>query len=317
MVTLPSVTKDGFELYGYSIGNYLIADSNKKLDLGLLRSVFEGQKDLTLTAKYIGLDDTHVGDYYKFGSYPQTKVKNASIAEALKSAKDTDGDGYLNYGNDEYKEVAKSYNNDGGFFKVEPIVWEVKNDGTLVSSVILDSKCYNYTTSERNYQGVQIHGNNYKYSTIRAFLNGYNGSAYEVENFEGKGFIDLAFTQEEQAKILETMVDNSAQTTDNSSNQYVCENTNDKIYLMSYSEMEKTDYGYKNNRDRMRKGTDYAIAKGLSVNSSNNHSYYWTRSPDSGSSNSAWYVNDYVNLRYGCSVSGGNGGVLPALKISK
>ncbi len=321
MVVLPTVTKDGFDFYGYSIGNYLITDSNMKLDLALLRSVFGSQKNLTLTAKYIGVDDAHIGDYYKFGSYPQSKVKNISIIEALKSAKDTDDDGYLNYENDEYEVVYERYSRKIGYFKVEPIVWEVKSDGTLVSSMILDSKCYNYTFGERTYQGVLIYGNNYKYSTIRAFLNGYNGSDYGVENFTGKGFYDLAFTQEEKAKILETIVDNSAKTTYDSPNQYVCENTNDKIYLMSFSEMRKTNHGYKNDQDRMRKGTDYAIARGLDVES-NNHSYYWTRSPSSGDSDCAWYVRSDGDLRCNNCVSsdpraGDRTGVLPALKISK
>lgn len=310
---LPTPTKDGFELYGYSIGNYLITDSSKTLDIDTLRTVFGTNKDLTLTAKYIGVDDTHLGDYYRFGSYPQSKVKDTNTIDSLKVATDTDGDGYLNLGEDEYKEV-NNYGNSKGFFKVEPIVWEVKADKTLVSSMILDSLNYNYTIDDRTIEGVQVHSNNYKYSTIRAFLNGYDGSEYQVANYANKGFIDLAFTKEEQAKIHETLVDNSVKSTGQTQNQYVCDDTNDKLFLLSYKELNKQENGYKTYTDRMRKGTDYAIANGLSV-SSNNHSYYWTRSPYSGHSDDAYRVSNDGDVSSNYGVGNDDLGVLPALKI--
>lgn len=308
---LPTPTKDGYEFYSYSIGNYLIADSSNTLDIDTLRIVFNGKKDLTLTAKYIGLDESHLGEYFRFGSYPQSKVNDLTMIESLKSASDTDGDGYLNFGQDEYKEV-KRYGT-YGFFKVEPIVWEVKSDKTLVSSMILDSLNFNYTSSDRTIEGVQVHANNYKYSTIRAFLNGYDGSSYNVENYVDNGFIDLAFTEEEQAKIHETLVDNSIKSTGQTQNQYVCEDTNDKLFLLSYEELNKKENGYKTNSDRMRKGTDYAITNGLRV-SSNNHSYYWTRSPYSSRSCSAYQV-DFDGFVDRSDVDNDFNGFLPALKI--
>ena len=310
---LPTPTKDGFELYGYSIGNYLITDNSKTLDIDTLRTVFGTNKDLTLTAKYIGVDDTHLGDYYRFGSYPQSKVKDTNTIDSLKVATDTDGDGYLNLGENEYKEV-NNYGNSKGFFKVEPIVWEVKADKTLVSSMILDSLKYNYTSDDRTIEGVQVHSNNYKYSTIRAFLNGYDGSEYRVANYANKGFIDLAFTKEEQAKIHETLVDNSVKSTGETQNQYVCEDTNDKLFLLSYQEVTNREYGYKNDTDRMRKGTDYASANGLYCYY-NNYSNYWTRSPHSDSLVNACQVRDDGNFYRTSAASYGGSGVLPALKI--
>ena len=71
--SLPIPTKSGYELYGYSIGNYLITDDTKIIDIDSLRETFGHKKEFTFTAKYIGLDDAHLGDYYKFGSYPQSK----------------------------------------------------------------------------------------------------------------------------------------------------------------------------------------------------------------------------------------------------
>ena len=180
--------------------------------------------------------------------------------------------------------------------------------------MILDSSSFNYYSEDRILQGAIIHANNYKYSSVRAFLNGYDGSEYQVTNYTNKGFIDLAFTEEEQAKIHETLVDNSIKSTGETQNQYVCEDTNDKLFLLSYEELNKQENGYKTYTDRMRKGTDYAVANGLNVDS-NEHSYYWTRSPISGYSYVAYqvYYDGYLNSYY--VVNSDNCGVLPALKI--
>ena len=52
-----------------------------------------------------------------------------------------------------------------------------------------------------------------------------------------KGFINMVFTDEEKALIKTTLVDNSAATTDNFVNKYVCNNTNDKVYLLSFMDL--------------------------------------------------------------------------------
>jgi hypothetical protein len=68
-------------------------------------------------------------------------------------------------------------------------------------------------------------------------LNGYDGSAYSVDNFTGKGFLDVAFTETEKAYITTTAVDNSAATTDSSSNSYACTSTSDRIFALSYKDL--------------------------------------------------------------------------------
>lgn len=77
--------------------------------------------------------------------------------------------------------------------------------------------------------------NNYMFSDIRAWLNAYNQTPgfSGGESWTSDGFLKKAFTDEEQEIISTTEVDNSASTTDSLSNSYVCNNTEDKIFLLS------------------------------------------------------------------------------------
>ena len=71
-------------------------------------------------------------------------------------------------------------------------------------------------------------------------------------------------------------VDNSASTTSNSSNSYTCSNTNDKLYLLSYQDYLKAEYGFGNykNQSKLLIGLpgDAFYTSGIPY-------YYWTRSP--------------------------------------
>lgn len=96
-----------------------------------------------------------------------------------------------------------------------------------------------------------IYPNNYKYFNIRSYLNGKQnqfvldgGTATQADiDWTGKGFIDIAFTNEAEILIDETKVDNSSDSTfpeeeyGDLSNDYACENTKDKIFLLSAREL--------------------------------------------------------------------------------
>jgi hypothetical protein len=149
--------------------------------------------------------------------------------------------------------------------------------GLVMSEKILDNSAYYTSSSSRTVSGSTVYANNYQYSTLRAMLNGYDGSAYSVDNFTGKGFLDVAFTEAEKAYITTTTVDNSAATTESSSNSYACANTSDKIFALSYQDLINTSYGFNSsysNYDTARRGvlTDYARATGAWM--STNSSYY-------------------------------------------
>jgi len=152
------------------------------------------------------------------------------------------------------------------YFKVEPIQWRVLSgagtaSGLVVSEKLLTNSVYYTSNDDRKTPENPIHLNNYKYSTLRAMLNGYDGSDYNVANFTNAGFLDAAFTTAEKAYITTTTVDNSAATTEDSSNANACANTNDRIFALSYREYTNTDY-FSDNESRYGILSDYARATG-------------------------------------------------------
>ena len=189
------------------------------------------------------------GEYILFGEYPQTiKMEEVTIADA----KDDRGyylgsDGYY------YAKVTASpwYNNEYTFstdetvldgtvyyFKVEPIKWRILSEGNgnaliLCESIIANKQYYYIDWDKRTIDGVTVYPNNYEHSDIRAWLN--------------DEFYNNAFSELQRALIQTTEVDNSVYSTGYDTNPYVCDNTNDKIFLPSYREMVNNANGFSRN----------------------------------------------------------------------
>ncbi len=192
------------------------------------------------------------------------------------------------------------------YFKVEPIKWRVLsyegNKALLLAESALTTMPFS-SDSSREVNGTFIQLNNYKYSNIRAYLNGIK-NPYETEtgqkdrkypDYTGKGFLQAAFTTNGQNKISTTNVDNSARSTmpdenatkwNKGKNPYACDTTKDKVFLLSLQETTKSDYGFKPyemwgdtpDSARIRKATDYTIANYGEV--SDTGISWWLRSPD-------------------------------------
>lgn len=223
-----------------------------------------------------------------YGLYPQTHVNDTALTAELDKLTTTESNSWYLYKGEYYaKRQADPWANDYTFddgittiksgttywFKCEPITWKIlkqnNNEYTLLSNVLLDTCCYYNLTSTRTIDGNTIYANNYEYSTVRAWLN--------------KDFYNSAFALN-NVLIQTTEVDNSASTTNTSTNSYVCENTSDKVYLLSYQDYFNTSYGFTDNATRQCKTTDFARAKmasiSVDVNSKQtNYGYSWTRSP--------------------------------------
>ena len=202
---LPVPSKAGYTFVGYGIGANLASDGSSLTDYSLSGS--------TLKAFYKADDGFVSGDVYEFGNYPKTKVKDTSLIQSLATATDTDGDGWLNYGGNEYAKYSASY------FEVEPILWKVldSSTGLLFAMDFIAGSMFYYGSSNRTVDGLNVYPNNYQYSELRAWLNGYDGTSYSVSNYTGTGFLNTAFTASEQAMIMTTEVDNSLASTGDSS----------------------------------------------------------------------------------------------------
>lgn len=169
-------------------------------------------------------------------------------------------------------------------------------------------------------------------------MNGKYESGYALdETFKDNGFLQTAFTKEEQKLIVETLVDNSEESTNpatNSStfngglNQYACVDTTEKIFLLSFQEASTLGYGFADynvslneakgitTSTRTRSPTDYAKDK-RAFSSDKGFGSWWLRSPNYSNENAMSFVDDkgagsrsFTNLADKTDV-----GVVPALYI--
>ncbi len=274
--------------------------------------------DYSLVAQFCNKEEKYAtkpflsddGKTITYGLYPQTNVNNSSLVSALTTLTTPESNGWYLYEGNYYAKVSATPYNfnyvfDNGtnissgttyWFKCEPIVWNVLSNNSgeyyIVSSVLLDAHCYYNSSLTRTIDGQTIYPNNYKYSDIRTWLNAdFYNSAFALGN----------------EHIQTTTVNNSASTTNSSSNSYVCANTEDKVFLPSYQDYINSSYGFSTStgttNTRCCKTTDWARARGAyaELNDNefyNNNGYYWTRSPCSDGYGGAYCV-DYDGFYYG------------------
>ena len=268
--------------------------------------------------------------YVNWGTYPQTRVSDTALVAELNKLTETNSRGYYSYNGEEYAKVtAKPYATGDAYlysdgtavtsgttewFKVEPIKWKVGVTETdavkVISAVVLDISYYYENEESRTIDGETIYSNNYKYSTLREFLN--------------NGFYNTAFTLMQQSAILTTEVDNSVDGTNytlyHKSTKYACENTFDKIYALSYREVSMSYFGDSTEtagNERILKVTDYAKAKGVywGIESPTYGGNWWLRSPNCLNERTASYVHAGSSLMFD-SVSNTQMGVAPAMRLS-
>ncbi len=276
-----------------------------------------------------------LGTTLSLGDYPQTVVEDATLLTALGNITEVNSRGYLDYNSNEYLKVTAApygsgyksisglttfINGNTYYFKVEPIEWTVLSgvgtqSGLVVSKYILGNSYFYTSASERTLDGSTIYPNNYQYSTLRAFLNNYNGESYGVTDYSSSGFLNKAFTTSEQSLIQTTTVNNSASSTDSNSNPYVCANTDDKIFALSYQEANNTAY-FADATARKKVVSDYARATGAYCSSSTGCGCWLLRSPHSNIeySNGSWSISGDGNI-YGGIVNGSDGAFVPSFNI--
>lgn len=183
---------------------------------------------------------------------------------------------------------SESYQSNNGFligtaywFKYEPVQWTVlkEEEGVafLLCDMILDAQAYQnertdvdgtyYTTFNGAPDG--IYANNYAYSTIRSWLN--------------DTFYETAFTELEQQIILTTTVKNDIQSTGDTDNPYVCQDTQDKIFLLSAKDVMNAEYGFSTeptlDETRKKAPTPYAQAQGAYKSWMFGNGMWYLRSP--------------------------------------
>lgn len=182
-----------------------------------------------------------------FGLWPQTK-KAAGLAVYERASKTA---GCFTYCRGDDGQWYSKFNDE--WFKVERVFWRVLETDSgghklLLAEKILYAKAFNSSTNTMYY----------KDSDIRKWLNG-NSSSGSASDYGGEpGFLQTAFTADEQKSIVDTSVANDEASTrpvefdtftqENKKswdpNDNATEPTTDKIFLLSISEATRTEYGF-------------------------------------------------------------------------
>ena len=305
---LGSMTTDYCQSVNYKVYNY-------EVDLGTIKEYYGETPRLSSDGKTV-----------TFGLYPQSVVTDSSTIAALNSMYQREPNGWYLYENQYYQRLSAnpfnaSYKFDNGttieksriyFFKCEPIVWNVLNhsngDYLLMSNLVLDATAFNSSSSNRTIDGQTIYANNYEHSSLRTWLN--------------NDFYNPAFYLGNE-RIQATVVDNSASTTNVENNPYFSNNTNDKVFLLSYQDFINENYDFVSStgasETRYSKTTDYARARGGLCVTDSGASYcngtYWTRSPRNDNATCSWQISGSDGGIYNTTVTYANRGVRPAITL--
>lgn len=205
------------------------------------------------------------------------------------------------------------------YFAEQPIKWRILSlkDGKalLLSDRALDCFPFNLTDEEVNWQN----------STIRSWLNGYDGSHnLDGIDYSGKGFLDKAFTPDEQKAVLPT-ANVTPDNPDYDTNSGTA--TKDRVFLLSneqvFADAAAADYGFYAGRgfdDPAKRFTSTTYAKCRGTWWSPVEDYrgnaFWFMRTSGYTPHNVTYICDfgYVYSR-GTTVTTNDAGILPAIRV--
>lgn len=209
------------------------------------------------------------------------KAGDIRLIKFKEQLKDIKVGNYIKFG--AYKQDNNTFN---GKEDIEWLVLEVKDGKALViSKYALDCKPYN-----TSYTAVT-----WETCTLRKWLN--------------SNFLGVAFSADEKAMIPTVTVsaDKNPEYSTNPGNA-----TQDQMFLLSITEANKY---FSSDSARQCKPTEYAVAGGAYVSSSNGNCWWWLRSPGGSQYGAAYVGIDGVVNEGGISVLYDNYAVRPALWI--
>lgn len=237
--------------------------------------------------------DTTDYDYAYFGMYPTSEVTGDALTDEIKNADYTNEDGNVNldfqmaevngvkYARMKQANATANAIGNGAlrgltytdeafyqwednrtyhYFKYEPVKWrvlEVSGDSLLLmADNAVD--CQRYSSNTEKYT--------WSDSPMRVWLNGYSQKAANGYTCAGGGFINTAFSKDEQADIIESDI----HTEDNTlwgNNIPGGKDVQDKVFLLSAAETVNESYGFAPDAmtlssTRRLQPTDYAFAMG-------------------------------------------------------
>ena len=183
-------------------------------------------------------------DLVSFGLWPQTK-KAAGLAVYERVSKNA---GCFTYCRGDDGQWYSKFKDE--WFKVERVFWRVLETDSGGHKLLLAEKILYAKAFNSSYNVI------YEYSEIRKWLNGNSSSGRESDYGGAPGFLQTAFTADEQKSIVDTSVANDEASTlpvefdtfteENKKswvpNGYDTEPTTDKIFLLSINEATRPGY---------------------------------------------------------------------------
>lgn len=309
--------------------------------------------DATQTAKfknpvYDAETDTTNWDYAYFGMYPSTEIKGSELTKdiinadyeedvsnmevaqvnGVKYVRMTQGEANANstpsgtlYGLDYTDEAFynwKSSKSNYHYFKYEPIKWrvlEVSGDSVfLMADNALDCRTYSISKNSEKYT--------WSDSPMRVWLNGLSEKAANGYVCAGGGFLNTAFTKEEQNDIVTSNV----HTEDNNlwgGSIKGGKDVQDKVFLLSVEETVNQDYGFAPDAmtlssTRRIEPTDFAFAMGTWLGTEGKYygnCWWMLRTPGDYQQKTALIYNTGQVYKEGYYVNTSYYGVVPALRV--
>ena len=328
-VTNDAYTREGDYIYFGSYPQTVVTDDRVKIGLTALAGdlpTAEDSKNWTSYGYYI---EGEVVDYMWYIDLAYNEVKYRGVY-------------FTSYRPDETHRLSKAANSqqdDNGYnvstvywFKYEPIKWrilsEANGEALILCETIIDSRDYcnfdeeTQQTVKYSHNGGNGYANNYALSDIRAWLN--------------DTFYNTAFSALQKEYIKLTTVKNDLTSANPNSDptfetrdkyvSFLCEDTEDHIFLLSFQEATNDAYGYnpdmENVADTAREKipTDYAKSQGVKVSNDTgyvgNGTYWWLRTPAEYATYSSRGVLYNGAAGGGIGVSNVHVGVVPALVIN-
>ncbi len=208
------------------------------------------------------------------------------------------------------------------WFRYEPVIWNVlETDGEtafVISEKVLDCTNFAVSASVKKSGEDMIYPNNYENSYIRKWLN--------------ETMINTLFTENDISEyILDTTVDNSEASTypftgkDEffaGDNVYWCNDTTDKLFLLSEKEVTDPKYGFMDwweyDPARSKAGTDYTKSQGsiiIDAGQYEGNTCWWLRSPDYEDQAYSYAVYEYGLAYHFFYTLSTRMGVAPAMRI--
>jgi hypothetical protein len=176
------------------------------------------------------------------------------------------------------------------WFRFEPIRWIVLDEkaGLMMSEHVLDCGAFCNVVYANDPNGTAAKGkilSKEYYSDPQRTVYATDYPSSDVRKWLNGAFLNTAFTDEEQAKLSYTLLDNRA--ADRKWKKYDAESCEDRVFLLSYADVLNPDYGFSpqpEKPDPLRAAypTDYALAQGCWAEEdpvARGAAWWWLRTP--------------------------------------